>query len=448
MNHPTLSTLIDKQISLRPSGAPGFPTALLSAWCQKRPEATAFIERHTAGWDALRERLSTLRLGPLLDEAGVTRAAFEEVLSRWHHSRNVISVLGADFSAPPLGTHATQAVLNLHLAAGAIGRKGAGILNLTGTPSSACVARFGLDPSRGPDELAGNAETDARWSKGWGFPVHCGQGLTAKQSFEAAHQGHLRALVCLGGMNPPSRLTEVTGPGPAIRLHLAQHLDLAMLLPAETTLVLPTLPAGLCHGATTYSSSFRFIQFHRVADPIHLGALPGWRWVGKLAERHLPNLSGHLAFSSTDAIRQELASLFASHLNVDSAAEPKWLQWESSVTGGVFKGCADLKATFRPVPALKAVRGHKQVAVHSLPETEQDEPVLLISEIDAQRLGLQVGDSLTLTTEHGQLTALVQLGAVRQGCVWVHLADRLDDPTLADTPGWRMAKLSVDEAAP
>ena len=119
--------LVDTQISLRPGGKAAFPAALLAEWVERRREATSFIERHTTGWPSVVQALRPLDVGSLLDDAGVTHAAFQMVLSRLLKSRNWVSVLGSDFCPPPHGTAATQALLNLHLASGNIGRRGTGL---------------------------------------------------------------------------------------------------------------------------------------------------------------------------------------------------------------------------------------------------------------------------------------------------------------------------------
>jgi len=444
-NKPRVSSLIDAQISLRPEGKVAFPVALLTQWAQKRREATSFIEEHTTAWSELQADLSNRNIGTLLDDAGVTHGSFKRVFERLLKARNWISVLGSDFCAPPHGTDATQALLNLHLAAGAVGHRGAGILNMAGSPTSAAMARFGLDPERGPNGVLNTPKNQTYWSDTWGFPLNLEPGLTALQSIQSAHSGELDALVCLGAMNVPSRLEQQQGPGPALRVHLASHMDRSMLLPAETTVVFPIFPAGLNHGTSIYSTAFRFIQFHKQERPIPINARSCWRTVGDLATHGHPALSGHLRFSSAQAIRAELAENFTSHHGVDAEPPPRWLQWQSTVTGGEFLGLPDGKARFRVVNPEIPSRGRQRVAVHSLGEASPTQRIILLSETDGQRFGISENQEITLKSPHGHLTAPVRFGPVRHGCVWAHQADQLDDPSWPDTPGWRVAHLKTPE---
>ena len=170
-----------------------------------------------------------------------------------------------------------------------LGRRGTGVLNMTGSPTCAPAQRFGIDSDFGLDYLPKSNTSTAEWSERWGFPVTMTRPLSAHDCIRQIQKGDIEGSIFLGPTSPP---TGANGTGPLCRVHLSTHLDSAMLAPAQHTLL---LPMGIGAESSMYSTPFRIIHFHKPTAP-YGGLRPAWRTLGDLAAKMRPHLSGHLKF--------------------------------------------------------------------------------------------------------------------------------------------------------
>lgn len=443
MNAPAQNRTVDTHLSLRPGGEGAFGTALLQRLVADEKHDPRFVRDHTTGWPQVNASLMEHSQPHLLDLAGVSPIAFQQFYEKLSGCSDFISIVGNGVSMPPTGAATVQSILNLHLGTGAIGKRGSGLINMTGNPGSSTAGILGIDPDHLPGPLPIGPEHIARWSEQWDFPVHKEIGKSATRSFLEAHTGVLKGLICLGTMFPPNRCMNIAGPGPEIRIHLSSMLDKSALLPAETTLLLPILPPEQSPETTCFSSTFRTLYLcEGGAHPV--GPKPVWRVISELSKKSCPNLAGHLRFSSARSIRAELTKHFESHAPLDKlTGGADQIRWGPPVTGagGRFLKMPDQKASLRPITLLPALRKSGQVYVQNLGDSFQGQRTILVSPEDGQRYGLQAGEKATLTSRHSTLDGYIAFGTVRAGCVWVYQADLLDSPEEWSALGWRLATI-------
>lgn len=154
-----------------------------------------FIGAHTTGFDGLAHRVqgfdpaTTARLTGLAAESIVQAA-------RWFADGPTLSLYCQGLNQSVAGTDKNATLINLHLASGWIGRRGAGPFSLTGQPNAMGGREVGgmanlLSAHR---ELA-SAPDRAEVARLWGVDeVPATPGRTAVEMFQAAADGEVKAL--------------------------------------------------------------------------------------------------------------------------------------------------------------------------------------------------------------------------------------------------------------
>lgn len=439
-HHPKTGTLFDQQISLRPDGHIPFVHALTQQLAHQSRVAEHFVTRHTTGWDTLHETLGTYAPRRAASDAGMSERGLTAVVKRLTGSSRWVSVLGEQFCVPPKGRDAAQGVLNLHLAAGMVGRRGTGILNMAGIPACSPTLRFGIDAKHGPEGMPKNEENSALWSRNWEFPVSLKPSPSANECLRQMCHGTLSGAVLLGPMQTPTPVWN-EGPGPQCRVHLSTHLDSSMLAPAAHTFI---LPMGLGTEASMYSTAFRILHFHHHNNTMPGGPRPAWRTLGDLAAGIRPHLSGHLKFRCVEDIRKELSERFDAYSTITEEKKTDWLQWSPPFEGGRFRHMKDERATFHVLSPPVPYTPSRSLAVFDLGLNPSENARIFLSERDAQKLGCTPNQPATLVTEHGTLRGTVVVRPQRSGCVWAHNATQLDAPDTPQTPGWRVATVTLE----
>jgi assimilatory nitrate reductase catalytic subunit len=156
----------------------------------------SYIEAHTRGFEALRDRVrewtpqATARATGCREDDIVTAA-------RWFASSPAsLSLYCQGLNQSSSGTDKNIALINLHLATGQIGKPGAGPFSLTGQPNAMGGREVGglanlLSAHR---DLA-SAQDRAEVAALWGLPdVPAKPGRTAVEMFQAAADGQVKAL--------------------------------------------------------------------------------------------------------------------------------------------------------------------------------------------------------------------------------------------------------------
>ena len=169
---------------------------------------TAFIEAHTTGFAALRDRVRDFHPQEVARLCGITQADLVQA-ARWFGQGPTLSLYCQGLNQSRAGTAKNAALINLHLATGQIGRAGAGPFSLTGQPNAMGGREVGglANLLSGHRDMANPAHR-AEVARLWGLPdVPATPGKTAVEMFEAAADGQIRALwiVCT---NPAQSLPD------------------------------------------------------------------------------------------------------------------------------------------------------------------------------------------------------------------------------------------------
>jgi len=445
----------DLQLSIRP-GMDGVLFAWLLVQLQERCVVDYdYVDSFSAGFEEA--LFSARRIAPdLLTVAERTGLAKEDIATfvRWFILRDkVVTCYSQGVNQSAQGADKVNAILNVHLAAGRIGKPGCGPLSLTGQPN----AMGGREVGGLANMLAahmGYSPSDAeRVRRFWGAPnLAKREGLKAVQMFEAIERGEIKALWVMH-TNPAVTLPRADAMRDAMR-----KLDLFVVSEAmastDTTqsgahVLLPAAAWGEKDGTVTNSE--RRISRQRAFLRPPGEAKPDWEHIALVARRM--GWDEGFSYDGPAAIFREHAALSAYENNgardfdigaaarIDDAdyeaMRPFLWPWrrggepqERFFADGRFF-TADGRARLVPIedPALAApvsvdypfrlntgrVRDHW----HTMTRTGKSarlarhaaEPTVSVHPADAAALGLEEGAYARLDSAHGAATLRVALDA-------------------------------------
>lgn len=164
-----------------------------------------FIEDHTNHFEAYSAMLQEYSLEELAEEAGVTLDLIWQLAETLMRSKRLLSFYCMGLGQSQVGTAKNQALINLHLLLGQIGKEGAGPFSLTGQPNAMGGRELGglahLLPGYRQIENANHRQEVEQY---WQIPagsIHPKRGLSAVEIFQALDEGRIKVL-WIAGTNP------------------------------------------------------------------------------------------------------------------------------------------------------------------------------------------------------------------------------------------------------
>ena len=394
-----------------------------------------FVAAHTSGFEAARAHVEGLDFAALERESGVSRAEMARFARLLTEARGGIFVWSMGLTQHAHGVETIQALVNLSLARGWLGREDAGLMPIRGHSGVQGGAEVGCAPAL--DEAQRR-----RFEEVWGFPVPAAPGLSAAEMVDAAYRGGLDVFWTVGGNfletlpDPPAvaRALERVG----TRIHQDVVVSSMMLLPPKEAVVL--LPATTRYespgGGTETSTERRIIFSPEVAGRRIGSAKPEWEVFGEVAGRVRPELAARVRFASSQAIRDEIAlavPLYAGIELLDAKGDEHQWGGPRLYADGLF-ATPDGKARFSVVtpPARHAPDGlfylstRRGKQFNSMVQREVDpltgaaRDAVFVSPEDAARLGVGEGDRLRLTSPVGQLVGRARIDRIKPRNLAVH----------------------------
>jgi ferredoxin-nitrate reductase len=188
----------DIHVPLLPGSDVAFFNAIARIALDRELADCHFIDNHTANFEAYAAMLYSLDLDDLAAICGIPLSLITQVADVILQSRTLLSFYCMGLGQSSSGTAKNQALIDLHLLLGQIGRPGAGPFSLTGQPNAMGGRELGglanLLPGYRQIE---NAEHRQVIEKAWDVPensINPHAGLTAMEMFLALDSGRLKAI--------------------------------------------------------------------------------------------------------------------------------------------------------------------------------------------------------------------------------------------------------------
>jgi assimilatory nitrate reductase catalytic subunit len=273
--------------------APGMDTALFCGLLCHLADTLAlnypYVERHTAGFvEALArareiaEDAAAAARATSLDIADVSR--FFEL---FRDTERVVTCYSQGVNQSAQGTDKVNAIINVHLATGCIGRPGMGPFSLTGQPNAMGGREVGGLANQLAAHMGFSIPDIDRVRRFWNAPrMATTEGLKAVDMFEAIERGTIKALWVMA-TNPTVSLPRAGAVRAALKklelFVVSENVRSNDTIESGAQVLLPAAAWGEKDGTVTNSE--RRISRQRAFLPLPGEARPDWWIVGEVARR-------------------------------------------------------------------------------------------------------------------------------------------------------------------
>ncbi len=347
-------SLADLHLALRPGTDVALLLSMLHVLRWEGLLDQTFIANHTVGFEAAVEASAawTPRRAARLcdvDPGDIFRAAL------WFGAGRALSMWTMGFNQATTGVDRNNALINLHLATGQVGKPGCGPFSLTGQPNAMGGRETGglANLLPGHRDLAVSSDRNAVsnvWSSG---PLAAEAGRSAVELFRALESGEVKA-VWIAATNPVVSLPDTAQARRA--LERAEFVAVSdIYVPTETTafadVVFPAAGWGEKEGTMT-NAERRVQRVRRIVDPPG-EARPDWEIVSDFARRLGRALGADwdaaFGYADTAAVYDEHRRLLSGRdCDIDgldwTRVDREGLQWPvCDTTGGTERLYADAR---------------------------------------------------------------------------------------------------------
>jgi sulfite reductase (NADPH) flavoprotein alpha-component len=407
----------------------------------------AYIAGNTEGWAELEAMLPEYPPDRVSKICGIPAFDLVHAARVLADSRRLITFWTMGVNQSVTGTFSTNAIINLHLATGQIGKPGCGPFSLTGQPN----AMGGRDVGYMSHLLPGqrqivNPDHRRQIEQLWGIrpgTIYPHAGYDAVELFSALERGEIKA-VWIVGTNPAASMPNL----PRVRRALS-NAELVIVqdayYPTETTGFAHILfPAAVnLEQSGTFCNSERRVSLMEEIVPPPGDAKADWWWCKQVAVAM--GFPSAVRFSSAEQIFDEFARVTAGRPNDQSALSHDVLrkkgpqQWPSPALGrsaarryedGVFHRPSGRARFFaRPhTPAVElpdsqfplllttgrvADQWHTRTKTGLVPTLNKVEkaPFVQMHPDDAMSLGLAAGQRVEVQSRRGSAVSILRIDA-------------------------------------
>ncbi|MGH7894442.1 MAG: molybdopterin dinucleotide binding domain-containing protein, partial [Candidatus Binatia bacterium] len=447
----------------------GADVALLLLFLRRLVERGAvdetFVRAHTTGWEAVRADVVAHDTDVLLAACGVPRALVERAVELLVAARRGIFAWAMGITQHAHGVDNVQAIVNLALARGWVGRPGTGLLPIRGHSNVQGVGSVGVAPAL-------KTEFARRLGELYGVKLPDAPGMHTLASVEAAADGRIDAALLLGGnlfsATPDRSWTRTALQRIGTTIYVSTKLNESHVHGrGRTHLVLPALARDEERQCTTQESMFNYVRLSDGgAPPASAEMRSEVEIIAALAKKALPPGPVDLgALTDHAAIRAAIAKVVPGYAQL---GEIDRTRAEFQVTGRTYHesrfATGDGRARFRVTPLPKYAAGAGEFRLMTLRSEGQfntvvyeDEDlyrgnerrdVVMMNAEDAKHLGLVQNTKVRVENATGSIEALVRIAPLPPGNLAMYypeanvLIPRTIDPRSA-TPAFKSTTARV-----
>lgn len=192
----------DIHIQLKPGSDIAFFNLVAHIILERNAQDENFIRDHTNGFEEYMAMVRSLDVEMLIEECGVPFETVQRAADVMIRSKTLLSFYCMGLGQSSVGTAKNQALIDLHLLLGQIGKPGAGPFSLTGQPNAMGGRELGgLSQLLPGYRLIENDEHRKEVERLWNIPegrINPKPGLTAVEIFQGLESGRIKAvwIVC------------------------------------------------------------------------------------------------------------------------------------------------------------------------------------------------------------------------------------------------------------
>ncbi len=440
------AALADLHLAVRPDADAGLFLRLLTALDERGHIDQTYVASYTQG---LSGALRAARAGaPRAAALGISDADLDVFINLFCNTPRTVTLFSQGVNQSIGGTDKVNAIINVHLASGRIGKPGMGPFSLTGQPNAMGGREVGGLANQLAAHLRFDDPTDRALLKSfWSTKVLAEKpGLKAVELFDAVLAGRIKAI-WIAATNPAESLPSSTRVRAA--LEACPLVVVADCWPTETTrlanVVLPA--AGWSEKDGTVTNSERCVSRQRAFRAAPAEARPDWWMFTQVARRM--GFAPQFAYTKPADIFREHARLSGhgnnggrlfniaqyQNLSDDEYEALKPFTWGAPrfFAEGKFPTPSG-RANFVAITAIATKKrdasfpfilntGRLRDQWHTMTRTgfvptlmeSSAEPSFSIAEADAATYALDPGDLVRITTRHGSAVLPVVISNAQRG---------------------------------
>ncbi|MET0439369.1 MAG: FdhF/YdeP family oxidoreductase [Devosia sp.] len=336
---------------------------LAKAVLEQGTEDRAFIAAYGADFDAFRNDIDTLGWDVITETCGLSREEISRVAEAYGRSQHAVFAWGMGMTHHVHGTTNVEAIANLALIRGMIGKRFAGLLPLRGHSNVQGIGTIGVKPVLARDVLSRMEEVF-----GVSFPEE--KGLDTMACLKRAEAGEVDAAVIMGGnlwsATPDTAFSSRAMGAIGFKLFLTTTLNQGHVhgLGDGEVLILPVTARDEEWEPTTQESMFNFVRLSDGGiDRISTVRPESWI-LGQIGKRVLPDSPIDFdAFSGHAKLRDAIAAIVP---GMEELADIDVAKREFHIRNRVLHvpefGTLDGKAHFVVTPIPKLEKGKLMLA--------------------------------------------------------------------------------------
>ncbi|MEC7979309.1 MAG: molybdopterin dinucleotide binding domain-containing protein, partial [Planctomycetota bacterium] len=429
-----------------------------------------FLNTHCQDVDAWEASLKAHTWDDLVQKSGVAQRQIEEIAEIYLRSKNTVFSWTMGITHHANGVANVQAIANLALSRGMVGKPHAGLLPIRGHSNVQGIGSVGVTPKL-------KQVIFDRLQSEFGLELPTQTGLDTLSCMEGARAGTLKNGFCLGGnlygSNPDAKFA-----GEAFReLDLMVYLNTTLNTGhahglAKETLILPVLARDEEPQSTTQESMFNFVRLSDGGKARHEGPRSEVSVIATLADKVLGQ-SGPIEWKqleNTDRIREMIAKVVPGYEQLEATNQTGK---EFQIAGRTFhtpqfpteSGLAQLHT--HEIPDLPLGEGQLRLMTirsegqfntvvyeeEDLYRGQERRDVILVHPDDIRQLGLKNDQRVTVTSTAGRMDEIIvkSYEEIRPGNAMMYypeanvLVPRQADPQ-SKTPAFKNIPISLSRS--
>lgn len=383
-----------------------------------------FIEQHTENFSHFADDIKQLDWSVITESAGIAQIEIENLALAYAKAERAVFAWGMGITHHLHGVENVEAIANLALLRGMIGKEGAGLLPLRGHSNVQGIGTVGVKPVLAEDVLA-------QIEKTFSVSLPREKGMDTLACLTAAFDQQMDAALLMGGnlfsATPNSEWAKTALNNIGFKVYLTTTLNRGHLVGMETSeaLILPVAARDEEWQPTTQESMFNYVRLSDGGITRLANVQPEVKILCDFAQQLLPDCPVKFKqFNQHDSIRAAIAATIPGMAELKDIAQTKQ---EFSVKNRLLAepkfNTASGKAAFitstnPPTPmshefpfVLASVRSEGQF--NSIIYEESDSyrgtdtrwSVMMNSEDMAER-GIAEGDCVDISSSHGEMQKL------------------------------------------
>jgi len=443
--------------------------AIGKAVLNKQAAEMEFINQYTEGFAAYREQLESTSWDLLCRETGINRQDIERSAEVYSQSKSCVFAWGMGITHHIHGVENVEAIANLALLRGMMGRPHAGLLPLRGHSNVQGIGTIGVKPVL-TKEVFERMETEL------GIVLPKTKGLDTLACLKKANEGKMEAALLMGGnlyeASPDSGWTQQALDHIPFKLYLTTTLNRGHVHGIEHSeaLILPVTARDEEWEPTTQESMFNYLRLSDGGITRLSNVRPESHILSELAKEVLPDSPVDFdEFRHHQTIRQAIARIIPGmepladidiaktefHIRNRLLHKPVFHTPSGKarfITHPLKPSNSDPEFTF----TLMSVRSEGQF--NSIVYEENDSYrgtehrwVVFMSPGDIKRLGVAAGDRVTLCSPHGEMSGVQVIEfSLPAGNLMAYFPEAnrligLDSDPRSHTPAFKSVPVSINQ---